>query len=399
MRLATLRRSRSAPPLPGITGTARVQPAGTGRDGIGSLARRLRRGDLAVIDALDLDAAGARALVGAGAAAVVNAAPTISGRYPARGAQVLVEAGVALLDRAGPEVLRVVSDGDRVRLDGALLHRGDDVVARGEPLTEEAVARLMDRARAGLAVQLEAFAANTAEHLRAEHALFLDGDGIPATETTLTGKTVLVVSRGPGWEEQLRGLRRWIREVQPVLVGVDEGADALLSAGLTPHLVVGNPDVVSDEALGCGAEVVIRADRDGRIPGLDRAEGLGARTVVFPVSATSEDAALLLAQAAEAALVVTAGSPVSVVDFADRARADLAGTFLTRLKTGGSVVDATAVTRLYTPPAPAWPWWLLVLVLVGSIAATVVLAGEATVVGQWRADAVDWLTAFWDDLR
>ena len=396
MRLATLRRSRSAARLPGVRGIARLQPPGAE---LAALVRRLGRGDIAVIEALDLDAVSARSLVAAGVAAVVNAAPSISGRYPARGAQVLVDAGVALLDRTGPEVLRILGDGDRVRLDGSLLHRGQDVVARGEPLDGPAVERLMDRARAGLAVQLEAFAANTAEQLRHEHALFLDGDGVPEIRTRLAGRAVVVVNHGPGWEEDLDGLRRWLGRTDAVLVGVDEGADALLARGMRPHLIVGNPDVVSEEALLTGAEVVVRADRDGRAPGLARAESLGAATAVFPVTATSEDAALLLAQAGGAQLVVEVGSRAAVADFADRARADLAGTFLTRLKVGGTLVDAAAVARIYRPPPPSWPWWLLVLLLLAAIAATAALAGDATVVGQWRDAVVHEVRQQWESLR
>lgn len=406
MRLATLRRSRSAPPLPGLHGTARVwSPAGHRRRGpeghdLADLARRVRPGDIAVIDRVDLDAGSARLLVAAGVAAVVNAAPTISGRYPALGAQVLVAGGVQLLDRVGPEVVRVIGDGDKVRLDGNLLHRGDDVVVRGEVLDARAVTQAMDRAQAGLAVQLEAFAGNTAEHLRQERDLFLDGEGVPPVETRIAGRPVVVVSRGPSWQQDLGLLRPWMRHAQPVVIGVDDGADALLSAGVRPDLVVGSTELMSEEVLLCGAEVVVRADRDGRTDGADRAAAHGARTVVFPVTATSEDAALLLADAHDAALIVAVGSRASVVDFADRARADMAGTFLTRLKVGTRLVDASTVAQVYRAPAPAWPRWLLVLVLLAGVVATAILAGDATPVGQWRDAALTWvtgtLTGLWD---
>lgn len=405
MRLATLRRSRSAPPLPGLHGTARVWgPAGRrlrGHEGPGGadladLARRIRPGDIAVIDRLDLDAGSARLLVAAGVAAVVNASPTISGRYPALGARLLVANGVLLLDRVGPEVLRVVGDGDRVRLDGNLLHRGDDVVVRGEVLDERAVEQAMDRAQAGLAVQLEAFAGNTAEYLRRERDLFLDGEGVPPVEARLAGRPVVVVSRGPSWRQDLTLLRAWMRSADPVVVGVDEGADALLSAGVRPDLVVGNPELMSEAALLCGAEVVVRADRDGRAGGAARAEAHGARTVEFPVTATSEDAALLLADAHGAALIVVVGSRASVVDFADRARADMAGTFLTRLKVGTRLVDAATVAQVYRAPAPGWPLWLLVVVLLAGILATGVLAGDASPVGEWRDLARTWVTDLWE---
>ena len=53
----------------------------------------------------------------------------------------------------------------------------------------------MDEARAGLAVQLEAFAANTMEYLRRERDLLLDGVGVPDITTELDGRHV--ADRGP----------------------------------------------------------------------------------------------------------------------------------------------------------------------------------------------------------
>ena len=173
-----------------------------------------------------------------------------------------------VLDRVGPEVMRVLGDGDRLRLDGDTLYRGGDAVARGDRLSAESVYLSMERAKAGLGVQLEAFAANTVEHLRQERDLLLDGEGVPDIATVIAGRPVVVVCAGHGWESDLARLRPWIRTASPVLVGVDEGADALVSVGLRPDLVVGNPDLVTEGVLLCGAEVVVRADRNGHAAGL-----------------------------------------------------------------------------------------------------------------------------------
>ena len=134
MRLATLRRSRSEPLLPGLHGPARVERRAP------ALARRARPGDIAVLEHLDLDGSSARLLLDAGVAAVVNAAPCISGRYPNLGPQLLVQAGIPVLDQVGPEVIRVLDDGDKLRLDGDALYRGDELVCRGTLLTAESVA-------------------------------------------------------------------------------------------------------------------------------------------------------------------------------------------------------------------------------------------------------------------
>src|SRR5699024_1759572 len=109
------------------------------------------------------------------------------------------------------------------------------------------------------------------------------------------------VVRGYHYKEDLAALKPYIREYRPVLVGVDGGADAIIEAGYTPDLIIGDMDSVSDAALTSGAEVVVHAYRDGRAPGLERAQRVGVEHQVFPATGTSEDAAMLLGDAKGAA--------------------------------------------------------------------------------------------------
>ena len=263
VRLATLWRTKQ-PALPGITAVARVDRRTR------QLVKRLRPGDIAIIDHVDIDRLAAESLVECGVAAVVNAATSISGRYPNLGPEILVANGIPLLDGVGTGVLADVRDGDIVRLCDGSLYAGDRVVATGEQQTIETVQRAMADARAGLAVQLEAFAANTMEYLRRDRDLLLDGVGVPEIATELAGKHVLVVVRGYNYREDLVALRRYIRAYHPVLIGVDAGADVLLEGGYRPAMVVGDLESLTDEALRCGAELVVRTDPDGHAPDLDR---------------------------------------------------------------------------------------------------------------------------------
>ena len=341
MKIATLRRARRLPELPGLIGIARVDARTK------NLTKRLRPGDIAVIDHLDLDKVSAEALIAARVAAVINASPSTSGRYPNLGPEIVVAAGVPLLDAVGPEVMRAVEEGERLRLDGDTLYREIDVVAKGELLTAPGVQTAMEQARAGLAVQLEAFAGNTMEYLRQERELLLDGVGMPDIRTSLEGRQALIVVRGYHYKEDLAILRSYIREFRPVLIGVDGGADALLESGYRPDLVVGDMDSVSDAALTCGAELVVHAYRDGRAPGLPRLEELGVPSVIFPATGTSEDVAMLLADDKGAELIVAVGTHATLVEFLDKGRAGMASTFLTRLRVGSKLVDAKGVSRLY----------------------------------------------------
>jgi uncharacterized membrane-anchored protein len=384
MALSIRRRSRARDTGPGVVGTARVDRRTK------ALTKRLQPGDIAVIDHADLDKVSADALVTVRPAAVVNASASISGRYPNLGPQILVEAGIPVLDAAGPDVM-ALTDGQTLRLDGADLWSGETRVATGTLLDVEAVQAQMHEARAGLAVQIEAFATNTMEYIRKERDLLLDGIGVPPITTELDGRHCLIVVRGYHYREDLETLRPYIREYRPILIGVDGGADAILESGHQPDLIVGDMDSVSDKALRCGAEIVVHAYRDGRAPGLARVEALGITPVVFPAAGTSEDVAMLLADDSGAELIVAVGTHVTLVEFLDKGRDGQASTFLTRLRVGSKLVDAKGVSQLYRARIPGR--LLVTMLLAGVLAFFAALA--STPAGQaW----LQVLAARWDDL-
>jgi uncharacterized membrane-anchored protein len=360
------------------------------------LTKRLEPGDIAIIDHVDLDRVSAEALASCGVAAVINVARSISGRYPNLGPQILVEAGVPLIDDVGPDVFTKVHEGDLVRVDGEALLADDQVVAKGIRQTEQTVEAAMTEARAELPAQLEAFAANTMEFLKRERDLLLDGVGVPDVTTDLDGRHVLIVVRGYHYREDIATLRPYIREYRPVLIGVDGGADALIEAGYRPDMIVGDMDSVSDEALTCGAELVVHAYRDGRAPGLKRVHDLDQHAVVFPAAGTSEDIAMLLADDSGATLIVAVGTHATLVEFLDKGRAGMASTFLTRLRVGSKLVDAKGVSRLYRSRIKGSSLLLLVAAtLVAMIVAIVSSpAGDAfapVVADKWH-QFVYWLT-------
>lgn len=340
MRLPTLRRTRPTE-LPGIHGVVRLDRRTK------NLTKRLKPGEIAVIDHVDLDRVSAEALVDCKVAAVVNVADSISGRYPNLGPEILVEAGIPLVDGIGREVFSTLHEGERVRLHDGVLYRGEDVLAKGASQDSETVAESMDDARAGLSTQLEAFTANTLEYLRRERDLLLDGVGVPEIHTPMDGRHVLIVVRGYDYRDDLVALRPYIREYRPVLIGVDGGADALVENGYAPDLIIGDMDSVTDDTLKSGAEVVVHAYRDGRAPGSDRLERLGVQSIEFPATGTSEDVAMLLADSKGASLIVAVGTHNSLVEFLDKGRSGMASTFITRLRVGAKLVDAKGVSRLY----------------------------------------------------
>jgi uncharacterized membrane-anchored protein len=389
LRLPRLRRAR-AEDDGSVVGTVRLDRRTK------NLTKRLNPGDIAVIDHVDIDRVSAEALLNCQVGAVVNVAPSVSGRYPNLGPKILVDGGIPLVDDVGSEVFAKLDEGTRARLEGGVLKVGDEIVAKGVEQTTESVEAAMTEARAGLSVQLEAFAANTMEYLKRERDLLLDGVGVPDIETDLEGRHALIVVRGYHYRDDLATLRPYIREYRPVLIGVDGGADALIESGYTPDMIVGDMDSVSDEALGCGAEIVVHAYRDGRAPGLKRVHELGREAVAFPATGTSEDVAMLLADDKGAAIIVAVGTHNTLLEFLDKGRSGMASTFLTRLRVGSKLVDAKGVSRLYRSRISVSSLLLLVFATLITLAVAFVFSpvGELSLTyagAKWDA-FIFWLT-------
>jgi len=388
MRLPTLPRRRGAPAEVG--GVARLDRRTK------NLTRRLRPGEVAVIHHSDLDRVSAEALVATGVSGVVNAVPSVSGRYPNLGPGILLEAGITLVDGVGEQVFADVAEGDRVTLDGGrLLDATGAVVAQGTLVTTELLETELEHAREGLSDQIEAFTENTMRYLREEKELLLEGIGVPEIRTVVEGRHVLIVVRGYDYRSDLDALRPYISEYKPLLMGVDGGADALIEAGYRPDVIIGDMDSCSDSTLRCGAEIIVHAYRDGRAPGVERVEALGLQAVVFPALGTSEDAAMLLADSKGAQLLVAVGTHASLVEFLDKGRAGMASTFLTRLRVGPKLVDAKGVSRIYRSQVKGWHLALLVLAgllaLVTALSFTEVGSAVASVIAARVGDLLYWI--------
>jgi uncharacterized membrane-anchored protein len=374
--------TRTSRELPGVVGVARVDRR------TGDLLRRVGPGDIVVLNQIDLDRRTADALVAADVVGVVNAAPSISGRFPNLGPEILISAGVPLIDNVGSAALHDIKEGARLRLHEGAVFAGERELATGVEQSAESIADQMIEAKAGMSAQLEAFSANTIEFLRRERTMILDGVGVPELYVPMKDREVLVVAPGHGHADELRRLRRYIKEHRPVLVGVESGADTLRAAGYKPQLIVGDPDGITTETLTSGAEVVVPAHSDGHAPGLERVQDLGIGAVTFPASGNAEDLALLVADAHGASLVVTVGSQATLAEFLDRGRSGSnPSTFLTRLKLGSRLVDGKAVATLHRARVPTVAVVLMVVAVVVAIAVALAVSDTGPLYAHWIADA------------
>jgi uncharacterized membrane-anchored protein len=339
------------------------------------LVKHLIRGDIALIDHLDIDRVSAEELIAAGAVAVLNCKPSSGGSYPNLGPQLLVEAGIVLVDLPDDSLFGVLSDGDPLTVQSAapvqgrasaeVLRKGV-LVARGEVLDLARVRAETEARRKEVGEALERFAHNTIEHMREERELLAGRIQLPRFATDFRDRSTLVVVRGVGHQRDLRALRPFIRDMRPVIVAVDGGADALLEEGLTPGMIVGDMDSAGEAALRCGAELVVHSYPDGRAPGRHRLEEMGLAFKLVPAPGTSQDVAMLIAAEKGARLIVSVGSQFNLVEFLDRNRKGMSSTFLTRLRIGEILVDAKGVSRLYQPRPGLTP--LLVVIAAGMIA-------------------------------
>jgi uncharacterized membrane-anchored protein len=338
------------------------------------LTRRLEPGDIAIIDHRDIDRVSAEELLDSGARVVVNCSPSQSGRFPNPGPLLLVRGGVELIDVPDKELFEAVSEGDVVSVRGASVFRNGDCLASGRTLTAEELARALAEQRGRVTQALEDFAENTMRYLRDEGTVLAGGVDFPSLHTSFRDRHALVVARGPGMKRDLAIVRGYIRDFKPVLVAVDGGADALLEFGLRPHVIVGDMDSVSDEALRSGAELVVHAYAgNGNAPGSARLERLGLTYQPVAAPGISEDLALLLAYEKGAELIVAVGTHLNLIEFLERERAGMSSTFVTRLKVGEILVDAKGVSRLVSRRVGVWPLVVFALAAFGVIV-TAVLA-------------------------
>ena len=323
------------------------------------LAKRLSAGEIAVINHIDIDEVAANSLVERKIKLVINAAPSISGRYPNKGPKILIDNNILIIDNVGENVFEELKEGQVIEVNNGQIYRDGQFIGSGEVMDKSVVEKRTQIAYENMSVELDRFIDNTIEYAKREKGFILGETEIPKMTTNYKDRHVLVVVRGQDYKEDLATIKSYIEEMKPILVGVDGGADALLECGYNPDVIVGDMDSVTDEALKKAKEIVVHAYVDGR--GLKRVQDLGLDAVVFPAPGTSEDIAMITAYEYGAELIVALGSHSNMIDFLEKGRKGMASTFLVRLKIGAKLIDAKGVNLLYKSKLKMKYIWALVI--------------------------------------
>ncbi|AOY78403.1 thiamin pyrophosphokinase [Clostridium formicaceticum] len=312
-----------------------------------SLVSRIEEGDIAIIHHRDIDEVAANSLINRKVSAVINCEMSISGRYPNLGPSLLEKAKINIYDVIKGDLFHVLKDGDHIIIKEEKVFFEDKEIATLLELTSTKIQQLLTAAETNLEVELEKFIDNTLTYAHKEKDFILGKLVIPSIKTNLQDKQVLVVVRGQDYRRDLSAILPYIREIKPILIGVDGGGDALLEFGFTPDIIIGDMDSVTDECLKACKEIIVHAYPNGKAPGMERVKQLNLKATLFPAPGTSEDIAMLLAYDKGADLIVAVGTHSNMIDFLEKGRKGMASTFLVRLKVGSKLVDARGVSKLY----------------------------------------------------
>jgi len=330
------------------------------------LVKRIANGEIAIINHEDIDEVAANSLINKNIMAVINCQKSISGRYPNLGPSLLTKFKIPIYDVIEGETLfDILKDEDMVEIEDNKLIFDGNYIAKLLLLSPQKINSLLNAAEKNLESELEKFIDNTLTYAHKEKDFILGKLKVPQIRTSILNKQVLIVVRGQNYKEDLSAVLSYIKEVKPVLIGVDGGGDVLLEFGFIPDIIIGDMDSVTDRCLMICKEIVVHAYPNGEAPGLMRINKLNLKATLFPAPGTSEDIAMLMAYEKGADLIVAVGTHTNMIDFLEKGRKGMASTFLVRLKVGTKLVDAKGVSKLYhNSIKPEYIWALIVASLI-----------------------------------
>ena len=143
------------------------------------LAKRLTGGEIAVINHVDIDEVAANSLVEGKIKLVINAAESISGRYPNKVPGILTENNILIIDNVGEELFHNLAEGQIIEVIDGNIYRDGEFLGNGEVLGQQEVSEKLKKAYENLSVELDRFIDNTIDYAKKEKGFILGEVEIP----------------------------------------------------------------------------------------------------------------------------------------------------------------------------------------------------------------------------
>ncbi len=341
-----------------------------------ALARRLERGEIAVIDRADLDAASAELLADRDPLCIINVSPSLTGRFEARGAARLAARSIPLID-APHRTLIAAADGAEASVDFTVEPDSEGPLAVVTIGSETTACRVVDvafigrqlaAAKTGAASHVPRLTASALDLIQRDGAALADGDVVPHLDLDLAGKDVLVVTAGPGYKDQLASLSTVVRDLRPIVIVTGDAANDVAEHHRV-DVIVGPLESVSDAVLERASRVVVHGESNA--VSITRLGALGVRHVSSDSRLESADLAVALAASAGARMIATVGIDTAIPELVDSARG--ASALLARVAAGPAWIDGRTLARLYRSRWSRLQGWLVVSLAAMALAAALAL--------------------------
>lgn len=350
-------------------------------ESVSRLVARLKPGDVAVIEAPDLDRRQALALLGARPTAVLNVSASTTGRRASLGALLLVESGIPVVDDLGGDVM-TLAEGASVQVRGAAVYENDVLIATGVRRELEELRSLRAEGRERLKPSVETFAHTAGAIWETESAQILTGEGLQSL-SVLAGRTVMVVSDGLSSAAQLKALKEFRRDFSVFIIAEGPAADLVSKVARDPDLIIGDISTTSEKLLRKGIPLVLLERPDGQVTGGERASVLGLDFVTVVTEATAADAAVLLADVSDASQIILVRDGSGLDGFLELSGPEAAAGFFITVRAQNKIIFAPVANELYRPGVRTWQLVLLLIAALIVLAAAILFTPWAGTWGHW----------------
>ncbi|HBM79868.1 MAG TPA: hypothetical protein DD426_03370 [Clostridiaceae bacterium] len=304
------------------------------------LIHKIDKRGMAVIRHKALDLVAAEELRHKKIKAVINCCDSIDKNGCNEGIGYLLKSGIRIFDALQEDFFDGVKDGDMAEIADNKIYINGTMVSPCREIFEKDIENLY------MEDNNYRFIKNTAGLMIRESRYFTGNHPMPELKTPICGRDVLIICRGRGYIDDLKSVSNIIKNIAPVVMGVDGGADAAFDAGIKCDIIIGDMDSVSDKSLLNCSEILVHSYTNGYAPGALRIKNLGLTYKQVLLKGTSEDAALYTAKMKGASKIYIIGSHTCIDEFSEKGRSGMSSTAIIRVLYGSNIIDLKGISSL-----------------------------------------------------